>query len=325
MPRVQRPRTPGNRESAPYLFHFTHPCEGEHGKTLEEVKNLCRQWAKYWIFQQERGEEGGENGYLHWQGIMSLKKRMLGDAAPGAFQRAGPFKPQYIAPMRVEEGEELPNSVEDLKNSYATKIQTRVAGPWDSSQIEAMPLPECYNIKDRLNLLQRDILEQWKELQPRDVLFVHGERGCCGKSTLAQYMARTMPNIILVPPTMASSEDMIQWICDMIPYGREDGEWTVVMDIPRGLRGEESWRKWMSTIEMVAGGWVYDKRYHGQQRYTKPIKAIVFSNERPLGNHLTWDRFLSIDTDDYIKHLPVYRVNRKRKWNPDTRAIEYVD
>lgn len=306
------------RESACHVYDFTQPIDGDHGKTKDQMMSWCNEWGKYWLFQGETSD----NGYKHWQGIISLKKPLRPSAAANTIRKYT-WCPGYIAVHHYEANEQTAKSVDDFRAGYATKIQTRTEGPYASDDPLPAVLPDCYDLGGKLNILQEDIIYCWKGLVMRDILFVHGTKGCCGKSCLAQWMARTMPNIILVPPSMASSEDMIQWICDMIPKHRQNEPWTVIMDIPRGLRGEESWRKWMSTIEMVAGGWVYDKRYSGEQRFVFPIKAIVFSNEEPKGDNLTVDRFCMIDCDEYANVLPVYRVNRKRKWDRITKEFVY--
>lgn len=307
------------RETACNIYQFTHPCDGEHGKTLEEIKDWCTNWAKYWLFQQEESE----SGYKHWQGIISLKKRLRPSAAAATIRKYG-WCPANISVQHTPDDEELPSSVEDFRRSYASKAQTRIAGPWDSDQPTVNPLPECYDIGNNLNDLQKVILKTWQSLKLRDILFVYGEVGCCGKSSLAQWMARTMPNIILVPTTMESADKMVQWVCDLIPESHQNEDWTVILDIPRGIRGEESWRKWLTTIEMISGGWCADGRNHARQRFTRPIKAICFSNEEPNGNFATWDRYMLINCDDFVGKIPQYRINRKRKYNVLTEEFEYV-
>lgn len=284
-----------------------HSAEGDDAKTLDEMKAWCDRWFKYWGFQKEQGD----SGYVHWQCMGSLKKRRSEAPLKRSITEQKDWIPMHLTPLCQTVAKDI-KGVDDLKTQYASKVDTRLEGPWFSNDEKPRVIPECFNIGDSMNPIQKKIINVLENLQVRDILFVHGEGGCVGKSTLAMYLLYTRPNTILCPATMITIEDMMQWCCDLIKDGTSDT--LIMLDIPRGLRGEESWRKWMVGIESLASGFLYEKRYHAQYKLVHPPKVLVFSNEEPPEGNLTLDRFIMFNTDDFAHIVPPYRdIRNKRK------------
>lgn len=293
-------------DSGPNLYSVRHSAEGDHAKSLDEMKDWCNRWFKYWGFQKEKGD----SGYVHWQCIGSLFKRRPEAALKKSIKDQEDWLPMHLTPMNKTVAKEV-KGVDDLKSQYAAKTDTRLEGPWFSDDKKPRKIPACYDIGDKMNRLQKVIVQQIESLQVRDILFVYGEGGCVGKSTLAMYLLYTRPNTVLCPATMITIEDMMQWCCDLLKDNVEDS--LIILDIPRGLRGEDSWRKWMVGIEALASGFLYEKRYHAQFKLVSPPKVLVFSNEEPPSAFLTLDRFIMLNTDEYAHIVPAYRDNKRRK------------
>ena len=94
-----------------FVYDFTASCATN---TVDKVREICKKFAKKFVFQKEMGN----NGFLHFQGKWSLHEKIA-------------FNPKH---MHEKFGcdwhfsESQTDHKEDY--SYCHKVLTRIEGPW---------------------------------------------------------------------------------------------------------------------------------------------------------------------------------------------------
>lgn len=267
----------------------------------DEIKDLLKTYCADWGFQLEQGD----GGLLHYQGHFKLvKKRRDPDRFfTATFQK----EPNYIEPTT---NNALTLQKEGIGQFYGLKADTRIEGPWihDPCLINT-ELYDVYDIGERLTHFQKIWLSELDTQNTREILFVHGKQGGIGKSTFGMWMFSTRPNTIVIPATLESAEDMLQWTYAFAKLGK-DHQATILLDIPRSITGHNTWHKFLTALEDIKRGYLYDKRYTAKAKLVYPPKIIVFANQKPPEECLTADRFCMMNIDDFIEARPdLYEEN----------------
>lgn len=285
-----------------------------------EIADFLKAYCRDWGFQLEKGD----SGLIHYQGHFRLvKKRRDPDRLFSAtFDGA---EPNYLAPTAKNT---LDLMVNGEAKYYSTKTDTRIDGPWthDDAPETPMELYDCHDIGDKLTDLQKIWATELTSQNTREILFVYGKTGGVGKSTFGMYLLSTQTNTIVVPATMESAEDMLQW-CYAFAKPGKDNQATIILDIPRSCTGQNSWNKFLTALEDIKRGYLYDKRYTAKFKLVYPPKIVVFSNHKPPEDLLTSDRFVFMHVDDYLsdKHYQDAVLVRKqprvlKPWFPNTAS-----
>lgn len=277
-----------------------------------ELQTFFKTYCSDWGYQLEQGD----GGLLHFQGHFRLvkKRRDPHKLFCGTFNGA---EPNYLAPTCNNTLALMENGIGKF---YATKADTRIEGPWiHDATITEIELYDVYDIGDRLTEFQQIWLDELNNQNEREILFVHGEQGGVGKSTFGIWLFSTRPNVIVVPATMESAEDMLQWVSAFAKPGK-DNRATIILDIPRTLNGPQSWSKYLTALEDIKRGYVYDKRYTAKLKMIYPPRILVFSNSAPPES-LTPDRFIMFDVNEFIgkkadDSVHVLVKKKPRKLNP---------
>lgn len=259
---------------------------------VDEIITFLNTYCSDWGFQLEKGES--EDGLVHYQGHLRLVKK-----------KRDPYK-LFLATFKKEPNYLEPTANDTLKliksgigEHYATKADTRIDGPWVHEPKPEIELYDCYDIGDKLTLFQKIWLDEIEQQTTREILCVYGAQGGIGKSTFGMWLLSTRPNIVIVPATMESAEDILQWVYAFVQPGKLN-QATIILDIPRSVVGENSWFKFMTALEDIKRGFVYDKRYVAKFKLVYPPKIVVFSNKKPPEACLTPDRFCLMDIDEFV-------------------------
>lgn len=259
----------------------------------KEIVDFLKAYCSDWGFQLEQGD----GGLIHYQGHFNLvKKRRDPDRLFSATFEG--LEPNFLEPT-------CNNKLKLIKAGigayYSTKTDTRIEGPW-IHEIESTKreLYDCHDIGTRLTDIQKIWMCELLTQSNREILFVYGKQGGIGKSTFGMYLFSTQPNVIVVPATMESAEDMLQWCYGFAREGKEN-QATIILDIPRSCTGQQSWNKFLTALEDIKRGYLYDKRYTAKCKLVYPPKVLVFSNHKPPEENLTSDRFVLMNVDDYLK------------------------
>ena len=253
---------------------FTWWVEGEDNR-LKLVKWLTAN-SKKWVFQQERGEEDGR---IHFQGRMSMKKRKRISELSQLADELNKIKHVHFSVEADEKGSEF----------YAMKDDTKVEGPWSDKDKPAYVPKEWLDIPDQ---------PWWAEAEShlasqgrRKVLIVVNQSGDIGKSAFVKKIL--MDGGISVPSTMDTSDKMMQWVHGRMEGRDRDKCVTITIDIPRATAKKAFfWTKVCETLECLKDGRAYDWRYKAQEVFFASPRIIVFTNDEPPSHLLSADRWV---------------------------------
>jgi len=281
---------------------FTMP-KGEltHAQVIKCMED-CK-YTKY-AFQLEKGDE---KGYEHYQGTICGPPRRLSELV-GLKMFGADTKPHYSA-------------THDAVGSkmYCMKEDSRVDGPWTDKDKPAY-IPKA----DRgleLRLHQKWIVDRLRKQNDRQVMFVVDKEGASGKSTLGRWLTFN-EGAFIIPASMKTAEDMMQLVYAKV-HERPDKTYTIVMDLPRALNKAEQWGKFLSALEDIKGGHVYDKRYQYKDTRFEPPRVLVFTNAYPPKGMLTPDRVDVVDmlwakfASGYLSKIEYDQARAVRQHNKD--------
>lgn len=266
------PKAP-SQAGAVYVFSFTLP----HSDTV--TWQVIKQWmkdlnTKKHVYQQEQGKtkEDGTPGYLHWQGMFSLETRTR----------------LSTLLSRLKDGNILPKahlSVQSLAGkdqwSYASKAETRIAGPWSSTDQMAYIPRQVRGVT--LRKWQQTICDDAPVWTPRIINVVINTTGNIGKSILVSYMRAH--KIAQALPLVRNYKDLMR-IVYCLPTAT-----MYLIDMPRAIKQENMGEFWAG-VESIKDGYVYDDRYTFKEKHFDTPNVWVFTNTAPDPAMLSTDRWL---------------------------------
>lgn len=242
-------------------YHFTLRAEDA---TVEMMRSKLVAVADQWVFQLELGE----TGYRHYQGQIHLKKK----SRITTLKKVLGMDTIHLSPTSKTNTEDW---------SYASKQDTRVDGPWTS---EDLPIPSDIQAIKMLLPWQNDVLTYPSD--GRKVLVVLDQVGNIGKSTLVRFMECRKLGCWI--PALGSYKELMGFAISFPPAR------LYIIDMPRALISSLSKKDihglW-SAIETLKDGIQFDIRYKGRKRIIERPTVVVFTNEMPDLNMLSFDRW----------------------------------
>lgn len=268
-------------ENAIFVWDWTY--FPEEKETWEDVAKKLKETCKKWVFQEEACPSTGKK---HFQGRSSLKtKSRTGWKAMG---------------FDIGKGRASATHDSDSKHFdfYATKIESRINGPYSDKDPEKPYIP--IDIREIMSLLpwQTQLFEACKNRRNfRKIYYVYDPKGNIGKTTWARWMAVNQHAKCL--PMVNDSKDLMRMCLDV---GVQP---TYIVDMPRSINKERLYQ-FYGALEMIKSGYAYDDRYRFQDKYFDPPNVVVFSNKFPDVGMLSKDRWV------------IVRVN------PETKLFDYI-
>lgn len=255
-------------------YDFTCPCdEIRRRELIEWLKEHCKKW----VFQKE---EGGETGYLHYQGRMSMKEKI---------------RIKQLIELKACNGMRLsPTSNQNLGNVwYVIKPDTRVAGPWSDKDKEKYIPRQIRDIE--LKPWQQEIADDADNWDTRTINIVINRKGNIGKSTLCTYIG--VHEIGRSIPPINDQVELLQIVYDM-PTAK-----LYVMDMPKAMTKDKLYGIY-GALETIKSGYCYDKRYTFKERYFDCPNIWVFTNVEPDKLLLSKDRWRlwKIEDDELVDY-----------------------
>lgn len=301
-----------HRECAVYDFTTSGDSRG-FADIHRDLRTLC----KAYVFQLERGEQRTEknpNGYLHYQGRLSLwKKQLIAAAAILLRSKTGHVYSLSHSSNNSRKGEAF----------YIMKEQTKIDGPWsDKDYVEPQPLTmQMRKVQDQgLRPWQLAILEHVKEYDDRRIHVIVDPDGNHGKGTLSEYIGYKQLGL-RVPP-LNKMEDIAQFVMSHPPAN------LYILDLPRAMN-KSNLAEMFQGIECLKDGYVWDKRYKGKYRQSERPNIIVFTNTAPDESYLTASRWVmhsipELDEEginmteepEYIRDDPLEYINALQEKEP---------
>ncbi|CAB96405.1 33.24 kDa master Rep protein [Subterranean clover stunt virus] len=259
---------------------------------------------KYLVYQTE----AGDNGTIHYQGYVEMKKRtslvQMKKLLPGA----------HLEKRRGSQGE---------ARAYAMKEDSRVEGPWEfgefkevledklRSVMEDMKstgkrpveyIEDCCNTYDKSSatlrefrgeLKKKQAIEEWQlQRQPwmdeverlmetkdcRRIIWVYGPQGGEGKTSYAKHLVKTRDAFY---STGGKTADIaFAW----------DHQELVLFDFPRSFEEYVNY----GVIEQLKNGIVQSGKYQSIVKYCNYVEVIVFANFIPRSGMFSEDRIVIV-------------------------------
>lgn len=275
-------------------FDFT--CAKDRIPHFDDLINWLQENCKKWVFQLERGEQ---NGYEHYQGRISLRKKIdntelrikkLFDDYPFNFNRM------------------TPTVKENQKNDfYVTKKDTRIEGPWNdtmfSKKSEETYIPSQYKqYIDNLLPFQKTIIHVSNTtFEYRKCNIVIDLDGCRGKSIVAA-LSELMYGSIDLPP-LNDFDEIIQIMFCECKSAETRYVPSVFFDLPRAMDKSRLYGIF-SSFEQIKKGKLYDKRYKYQKWWIDSPHIWMFSNWEVNTKMLSTDRWVFWTIDKKNELVP---------------------
>lgn len=250
--------------TACYVYDFTE----KYGRPKEELILWMKKLSKKWGAQREIGES---TGYDHYQGRISLRKKL----------RLGELIKQHPIVGKWSVTAECNTRGEDFY-SYVTKDETRVEGPW-SDRDEPLYIPRQIRDIGTLYEWQNFVIEKIKQWDTRHIDVIVDKQGCKGKSTLVGKCCCELGIARKLPP-LNNYKDLM-CIAMGMPASR-----AYFVDMPRALDKTKQ-EEFFSALESIKDGHLWDNRYRYREKWIDSPNIWVFTNVPINKKLLTVDRW----------------------------------
>lgn len=247
-----------------YKFDFT--LSAEICDDYRIIKKLLEEFCKSGTFQKE---ESPETNYLHYQGRISLNKKLT----LGQLIKSTPETLKGIHWSITS------NNCEDM--NYCSKEFTRIDGPWTLHKEEEYIPRQIREIK-QLYEWQSTIINKLDIWDKRSINMLYCPNGNIGKSTLIGYVRAYKLGRAL--PPVNDYRDMLRMVCDL-PTSKN-----YFVDMPRALK-KDKLGSFYSAIETIKDGYAYDDRYTFKEKVFDCPNIWIFSNILPDFELLSTDRW----------------------------------
>lgn len=190
--------------------------------------------------------------------------------------------------LYIEEGEPRTdsNKYKEIYEAAKTNVEDAIAMDYEFGLKHYYQLHQIFkdnnkeNMKAQLVQLrdwQKEAVEKLENQKDRGILFVVDEKGGKGKSALARHLLTTKNS----------------WGCqggkinDLMHTYKRDAEF-VIFDMARC--NNPDFFPW-NFMENLKNGWFMSTKYHGGMQIFTPPKIIVFMNQCPPKEKLSYDRY----------------------------------
>lgn len=255
-------------------------------ETEDALVLLLKGIAKKYVFQLEKGEK---KGYLHYQGRMSLIKKIRPNRVLTLFKEG--LKPNWIKPTITDEAARYAASGDAF---YQMKEQTRVRPPRTDKDVVTY-IPRQIREMGKLRPFQQQIVDDAGNWNTRTINMVYCPEGNKGKSLLVGYCRAY--NIARALPPVNDYKDMMRMVCDM-PTST-----MYLIDMPRSINKDRLYQ-FYAGVESLKDGFAYDDRYCYKQKVFDCPNIWIFSNRLPNFEMLSPDRW------------KIWSINKKYELKP---------
>lgn len=244
-----------------WKFDFTLKAEGIGYESVIKSLNI---YCKKWVFQLEKAP----SGYIHFQGRVSLKKKMRLQELIKMEIFGDENKPRLSATMTKTKGFE-----------YVMKDDSRVSGPWKDSD-KPRYIPRQYRGKmETLRPFQKYILDTAYDFEDRIINVIICPEGGIGKSMIASLGELYRRGIDL--PVCNDADKLIQSACNICMKKNIRNPSPLFIDLPRAFN-QEKMCGIFTAIEQIKKGKLYDMRYNYTEWWIDSPQIWVFTNNEEI-------------------------------------------
>lgn len=272
------------------------PTAEQFSEKHKELSEALKVFSDHWVFQLERGEDGGR---LHYQGFCHLARHQKKRPCElGASLNAEFFGIQFQPASKA--------GTEALRK-YAMKDDTRVAGPWADKPIYNAAQDPLYKLP--LHPWQSAIKESCTaHPDDRTVNWVCNKGGRVGKSWFTKFMFIHHDALCL---SYGTAGDLLNLV------SKNMGRRTYFFDLPRVKPGVLCSSDLYAAVESVKNGMVMNTKYETKIEVMKSPHVWVFSNELPNFESLTGDRWkvweISPDLSLQRFNIPAHKLELRKQ------------
>ena len=274
-------------ENANYVWDFT--LSAEFAENYADIIDTFKGRAKKWGFQKEESDEG----YIHWQGRISLIKP----------KRHSKLVAKIFIETILEKASFSLTSAENKDNfDYAEKIDTRIDGPWNYKTHVVRYIPRQFRgLLEKLFPFQKFImLDCLENNNDRICNLIICKTGNNGKSTIASLMELHYDMIDL--PPCNDFKEVVQAACDICYYSENRDPKGIFFDLPRAMDKKGLLGIFMA-MEQVKKGKLFDFRYKYKTYWIDSPSVWMFTNDKPDLKMLSKDRWKLWQINDDTKEL----------------------
>lgn len=276
----------GEFSSRKYVFTLNNYTNTE----IQEIQNYLNCNSKKWIF----GKEIGEKGTPHLQGYMEFnspkKWRILmenGFARCWSKSAKGTLRQNYDYTSKDGDYQYGGFKIEDIDEPDKKDILK-----WRQYQEDKMKniILKKYEFIKWKPIQQQVIDIVNSDSQDRVINWIVDEDGNYGKSFLTKYLFCKYNGVIVNGKTSDILNSLLNFQDEHV-YKEPK---FVIVDIPRSSRGYTD--NLYNILEKVKDGLVYSGKYEGGRIiYNEPPHIIVFSNDKPKLDMMSYDRWNVIE------------------------------
>lgn len=262
----------------------------ENGIPEDILLKYLHGYCKKWVYQPER------NTYNHWQVRASLiKKRFVGMASVACrdFFRKELGDDDWSGHGTRWFSATCGDTALADDFLYVLKADTRIGEPrrWDNVK-KTKFVQKRYQGDVKLHEWQERLIDtldaDFTDINDRNIHMVE-DNGGEGKSFLKGYLALTDDNVIILPSSLSSGNDMMQYLCSNSQV-KEGGHYKILMDVPRATSGKHWWTL-AQGLEAIKQGFLYDTRYTCKTKTIEVPTMCCFMNKKPPDGVMTSDVF----------------------------------
>lgn len=268
---VGSPPTGEKKEKKPrfqlYNWFFTLPITSSQ---ISQIWELLNEISKKFVFQIEKGED---TGYLHYQGVFSLKMKEYFNAVKNMLPNEA----------HIEPAKDLWKAI-----GYCSKENTRIDGPWTEKK---KPIKILSSLRPWQTKTEEMLL---LEPDDRSIIWVF-DAGGTGKTQFCKYMAVKHGCSIF---NNATSKD--------IAFALPEDPSIVMFNFPKDTDVNMINYK---AIEAVKDGLIFSAKYESRMKIFNSPHVICFSNQLPNVERLTADKWIIYTTNNDFD-LVKYKFNK---------------
>jgi hypothetical protein len=258
---------------------------------------LLNRLSKMWVFQKEEGS----TGYVHYQGKLSLMKKMTERAIVKVFREACDENYSiHLSKSSAASGECF---------SYVMKEETRIDGPWSNTDEPATRMPkqikEIIDEKDfEWRPFQETIINSIASAKRRKsdsaINIVVDTKGCNGKTMVKTYCG--VKKLAEIIPPINDHKHILRLVMKTLKIG------AYIVDIPVGFKNyvkNNKLSQLFSAIETIKDGYAFDDRYEFQYEYFDSPEIWVFTPQCPNHDSLRSSKWKFWYINDELELAPI--------------------
>lgn len=235
----------------------------------EMIREWIEEHCKAAVWQLEQGEQGGDQGYLHWQIALALKKK----------NRFTWLKRHFNGWAHLQRAEKI-----EAVNRYCMKARTAIEGPFYHPR-PIVGVTDYFEVRGHTYKWWQQEIVDLHRTEP-DGRFIHWYWEPDGKAGKSVFMRHMILRYNVFPLGSASTKDMAYAFRKMQPEQK-----MIMINLPRTLEGHVNF----TAIEGLLDGMVFSSKYESNFVMRNYTHLVFFANWKPDENKVSPDRWIIKD------------------------------